>query len=93
MILGIFSSKNAKKKVRQTYVDAKFYGESLFDGFRTIRIRLDVEKFKNHQFSALPSKLDNFESPSTADPTVVLLTLESQAEGGSLSGVVLSELK
>ena len=69
---GDFFIEKCKKKVRQTYVDAKFYGESIFDGFRTIRKRLDIEKLKKHQFSALPSKLDNFESPSTADPTVVL---------------------
>ena len=43
---GDFFIEQHKKKVRQTYADVKFYGESIFDGFRTIRKRLEVEKLK-----------------------------------------------
>ena len=62
-------------QVLRTYIDAKFHGESISDGFRAIRQRKVGEKLKKPEKIA---KLDSQVNPpqnlsrSTPHPTVVL---------------------
>ena len=67
----------------RTYIDAKFHGESISDGFRAIRDRKVGQKLKK------PKKIAKLENPATLlqnlsrsspDATVVRMSLRVHAE-------------